>query len=895
MLLSFTLGASAANLVANGDFETGTYTPEWTLTPGGPFDLVCQAGVPIGAATCIVNSGQYAMTFGLFGAQDSLSQTLATVPGQTYRLSFFLANDNPPNQNTTTFAVVWDGSTVFSLPSPQPTFAYGQQIFDVVATTSSTQLTFVAQHDPSQWFLDDVSVVPAPTVTKAIAPSPVYVNAPAQITITLNNSNPTPVTGVAFTDSYPPNLTNTSSPGEATTCGGSVTAAASGNSVALSGGTIPANGSCTVTVSVQSAIANTYVNSTGTITASNAPSFGPAMGTLVVLAPPTASKVFAPNPILVNAASVLTITLNNPSAQALTGVSFADTYPANLVNTATPAGATSCGGSVSAAAGGNSVALAGATIPASSSCTVTVNVTSALGGVYVNDTGNISTGVGGIPGVQGTLTVVGPPTIAKTFNPDTIPIGGATSMTITLTNPNATVAVTGVAFLDTYPTGLTNTASPGATNTCGGALTTAANGASLQLASGTIPAGGSCSISVNVTSTAQGAYLNSTGTVTTANAGNAGPASATLNVNSAIGVAKSFAPNQVSSVGTSLLQITLTNPNAAAVTGIAFTDSYPANVTNTVPPGLVNTCGGTASAAANGTSLALTGGTIPANGSCALTVFVTSSVVGSYLNSTGTVTTTNSGSAGPATATLQVTAAAVPGIVYVPLEPCRIMDTRHATLGSGVQGPLVGNVLYNIPGFINAGQNWSEYGGTGASDCGLTNPPGGSIRAVALVATILNPNYDSFLGISDSSDLSTVLSQVALNYTRGQGLSTMYMVPQVTSNTIYFAMPPALSAHMIFDVVGYHVVSDATALQCTTQSSSPVVIGSGASNSATSPACGTAYALTGGSCTSTAASLSLTQDTATGGNTTWLCAATNNGAASASLTATANCCRVPGQ
>ena len=239
--------------------------------------------------------------------------------------------------------------------------------------------------------------------------------------------------------------------------------------------------------------------------------------------------------------------------------------------------------------------------------------------------------------------------------------------------------------------------------------------------------------------------------------------------------------------------------------------------------------------------------------------------------------------------------AAAPGIVYVPLEPCRIMDTRNATLASGVQGPITGNVLYNVPGFITAGQNWAQYGGTGAADCGLTNPPGGSIHAVALVATILNPNFDAFLGISDSNVLSTVLSNVALNYTHGQGLSTMYIVPQVVTNNIYFAMPSGLTAQLIFDVVGYYVVADATALQCTTQASAPSSIGVGTAGSATSPACAAGYTLASGSCDVTSFSLNLTKHEANGGNTAWLCAATNNGGTSANLTATATCCRVPGK
>ncbi len=232
-------------------------------------------------------------------------------------------------------------------------------------------------------------------------------------------------------------------------------------------------------------------------------------------------------------------------------------------------------------------------------------------------------------------------------------------------------------------------------------------------------------------------------------------------------------------------------------------------------------------------------------------------------------------------------------LVYTPLEPCRIMDTRSATAGSGVQGPIAGNSLKLLPGFVTAGGNWTIYGGA-ATDCGLKNPPGTFIKAVAIVITILSPNFDAFLGVSDANSLSTTLSTVALNYTHGQGLSTMYIVPQLSSNIIYFAMPTGLSAQLIFDVVGYFVQSDATALQCTTQASAPVAVATASAGTATSPACTAGYTLTGGSCDSTSTSMTLVSHEASGGNTTWLCSAFNTGA-SANLTATANCCRVPGK
>ena len=161
--------------------------------------------------------------------------------------------------------------------------------------------------------------------------------------------------------------------------------------------------------------------------------------------------------------------------------------------------------------------------------------------------------------------------------------------------------------------------------------------------------------------------------------------------------------------------------------------------------------------------------------------------------------------------------------------------------------------------------------------------------------TILDPNFDAYLGVSDVNNLNTVLSNVALNYTGHQGLSTMYIVPQISTNFIYFAMPAGLSAQLIFDVVGYYVLSDATALQCTQQASAPVAIAAAGSGNATSPACAAGYTLAGGSCDSTSTAMFLASHEATNGNTTWFCSANNTGGASANLTATANCCRVPGK
>ena len=134
----------------------------------------------------------------------------------------------------------------------------------------------------------------------------------------------------------------------------------------------------------------------------------------------------------------------------------------------------------------------------------------------------------------------------------------------------------------------------------------------------------------------------------------------------------------------------MTNANARAITGTAFTDTYPGNLLNAATPGLTNTCAGTATAAANGSSLALSGGTIPASGSCTLTVVVTSAVAGSYLNSTGSVTTTNAGSGTAATATLTVNP---PSLVFMKTVSVTSDPVNLAINPKNIPGA---EVLYNL-------------------------------------------------------------------------------------------------------------------------------------------------------------------------------------------------------
>jgi uncharacterized repeat protein (TIGR01451 family) len=268
--------------------------------------------------------------------------------------------------------------------------------------------------------------------------------------------------------------------------------------------------------------------------------------------PPTLAKSFSPNPIAVGGVSTLTFTLTNSSGTALTGSSFADNLPAGVQVASLPNLANTCGGTVSGAtAGSTSLSLSGGTIPANGSCTVSVDVTATSSGPHPNISGFISTnetGVNDRPGgsASATLTALSPPLIDKVFSPDLIAAGGVSTLTFTITNPNQDNSVTGVAFSDTFPSGVVVASPPNAsTSGCGSPIFAPVAGAgSISFSGGTIGAGGTCTVQVDVTAAVAGTYNNVSSAVTANVTGGSDTASATLTVrapNPGLGFAKQIA------------------------------------------------------------------------------------------------------------------------------------------------------------------------------------------------------------------------------------------------------------------------------------------------------------------------------------------------------------------
>ncbi|HEV2677093.1 MAG TPA: PEP-CTERM sorting domain-containing protein [Aliidongia sp.] len=148
-----------ADLVTNGGFEAddasgGPVTPPsgWTVVGSNP---------SIGVDDSNPNTGLNEAFLGTIGTTGTLQQTLTTVAGTTYTISFALENGDPTG-GLSSFAADFGGLLLSDTFATLPT-SYNTYSFTATATGTSTVLAFTEQNDNSNWFLDDVSVTAAST------------------------------------------------------------------------------------------------------------------------------------------------------------------------------------------------------------------------------------------------------------------------------------------------------------------------------------------------------------------------------------------------------------------------------------------------------------------------------------------------------------------------------------------------------------------------------------------------------------------------------------------------------------------------------------------------------------------------------------------------------------
>lgn len=135
-----------------------------------------------------------------------------------------------------------------------------------------------------------------------------------------------------------------------------------------------------------------------------------------------------------------------------------------------------------------------------------------------------------VPAPEGSCGENFPPTLAKSFNPSVIYKGDKTTITITLTNPNDSPAALTAPLVDNFPKVIHVTGQ--AKTTCGGTVLVNDDRSKVTLTGGSIPAHGSCTIKLKVTSFVKGTIINTipAGALVTDKGSNADPAQAKLRV-----------------------------------------------------------------------------------------------------------------------------------------------------------------------------------------------------------------------------------------------------------------------------------------------------------------------------------------------------------------------------
>jgi fimbrial isopeptide formation D2 family protein len=573
-----------------------------------------------------------------------------------------------------------------------------------------------------------ITVVSPPLIIKAFGAASIPLNGSTSLSFTIQNNNTTvSLSGVGFSDTLPAGLVISTPNGLTGSCGGgTITATAGGSVISLSGASLAASTSCTFAVNVTGIAAGLQNNTTGNVTSTEGGTGGTASASINVVAPPSIAKVFNPSAIALNATTSLTFTITNPAANAvaLTGVAFTDTLPTGL--TVANASATVCGGTLTTTAP-TGIALSGATIAVNSQCQFSVTVTGAAAGVFVNTTGTVTSTNGGTGNAAtATLSVATPPTITKSFGAAAIAVGGSTSLSFTINNPNTTTSLTGVAFTDNLPAGLVVSTPNGLTGSCGGGTITAVPGAaSVSLAGATLATTASCTLSVNVTGTTGGVKSNSV-QVTATESGPGNTSNASITVTSPPVIIKAFGAASIPLNGSTSLQFTIQNNNTTtSLNGVAFSDTLPAGLVVSTPNGLTGSCGGgTITAVAGSGNVSLSGATLAASTSCTFSINVTGTTAGSKNNTTGNVTSTEGGTGGTASASIAVVA---PPSIAKAFNPTAIGVNGTSTLTFTMTNPAANTVAEVGVAFTDT----LPAGLVVATPNGLTNTCGGTATATA--------------------------------------------------------------------------------------------------------------------------------------------------------------------
>lgn len=217
-------------------------------------------------------------------------------------------------------------------------------------------------------------------------------------------------------------------------------------------------------------------------------------------------------------------------------------------------------------------------------------------------------------------------------------------------------------------------------------------------------------------------------------------------------------------------------------------------------------------------------------------------------------------------------------VVYTPIQPCRIVDTRSTAAGA-----IAANSTRSFVG-VNA-SNFTSQGGS-STNCGTL---GLSATALALNVTAVTPGTAGYATVYPFGTAQPTTASV--NYTAGAIVNNA-IIAQIPNplSSFDFTVYTFAQSHFVVDIVGYFAPPVATALQCQDTANTTVAnIAAGGTANANAPACPTGYTQTATNCETSSWLMPIVFSHA------GTCSARNNDATPQDLRASRTCCRVPGR
>ncbi len=554
--------------------------------------------------------------------------------------------------------------------------ALGNTSSDLVVDTSSNPNIVAGK---ASAVLDVTGFDELLTITKDFTTDPVAPGGTTLLEFTITNkSRDDAAADIEFADDLDATISGLEAIGAvANTCGGMASSIFPTGLFEYEGGSLPAEGLCTVVIELavpDTAADGAHPNVTTPVsgTVGGSPEIGNVAGALLfVVSYPILTKEFTGDPVGAGGVATVEFTISNPSpTTTMSDIEFVDLF--DTIITTSPSGPPAdgfCGASSTAFFAPldpgdfvpNAVlSVSGASLEkkgdAGDSCTFSITLDvdpGAAGGVYPNVTSEITAAlddVVGTPIVAGPpatddLVVVAGPQLSKVFTDDPAVPGGTVTLDFRLENLDPDNAATAIAFTDDLGdtlAGLTLTSE--AANTCGG--TVGGVGTDLfDYSGGSLAAGATCTITLSLTvpGAVSGVFPNPTSTVTATVAGIAAagaPASDDLIVEG-LQLTKEFTDDPVIAGDSATLHFTLDNNGTTDATGIFFSDDLDDTLTGLTATAVgANTCAGSTVDISTPSDIVFTGGTVDAGLSCSfdVTVLVPAGTLdGQYQNVTSAV------------------------------------------------------------------------------------------------------------------------------------------------------------------------------------------------------------------------------------------------------------------